>query len=219
MNLRAESYLEQSKCWPSAGRHILAQYDAETVVVYQAYRPSIGQFAVQNQRFGGDFSFNRMSWVKPNFLWMMYRSGWGRKEGQEITLAVRLCRSGFDRLLEFAVHSAFSPDTYESREQWRERLATSPVRLQWDPDHDPYGAKLERRAIQIGLTGEILRQHACDWIVEIEDISEFVVSQRAHLGTNNLENLVTPREEIYPVNNPEIAKRVGIDQRSHERKP
>ena len=39
--------------------------------------------------FGGDhFSLNRMSWVKPNFLWMMYRSGWGQKEGQVVVLAV-----------------------------------------------------------------------------------------------------------------------------------
>jgi len=27
-----------------------------------------------------------MSWIKPNFLWMMYRCGWGTKEGQQVTL-------------------------------------------------------------------------------------------------------------------------------------
>ena len=63
--------------WPKEGRHILAQFDDDTVIVYQAYRPSIGRYAAEHGAFGGDFSYSRMSWVKPNFLWMMYRSGWG----------------------------------------------------------------------------------------------------------------------------------------------
>jgi len=25
---------------------------------------------------------NRMTWIKPNFLWMMYRSGWASKKNQ-----------------------------------------------------------------------------------------------------------------------------------------
>ena len=98
MNLRTQPYLEQLKRWPVSGRHILAQFDSNTVVVYQAYRPAIGLFAAQHQRFGGEFSLNRMSWIKANFLWMMYRSGWGTKEGQAITLAVRLRRAAFDEI-------------------------------------------------------------------------------------------------------------------------
>ena len=43
-------------------------------------------------------NYNRMSWIKPNFLWMMYRSNWGRSQGQEVVLAVRLKRSFFDSL-------------------------------------------------------------------------------------------------------------------------
>ena len=75
-----EPYAEQVKVWPRDGRHILAQYDDKIVVVYQAYNPAIGRYAVEHGRFGGDFSFARMSWVKPNFLWMMFRNGWGTKE-------------------------------------------------------------------------------------------------------------------------------------------
>ena len=56
MNLQTENYLMQLKRWPATGRHILAQFDAETVVVYQAYRSAIGLFAAQHQRFGGEFS-------------------------------------------------------------------------------------------------------------------------------------------------------------------
>ena len=76
-----ELYQRQDSLWPQEGQHILAHYDDASVVVYQAYRPSIAEYAVTHQRFGGDFSFNRMSWIKPNFLWMMFRSGWAGKEG------------------------------------------------------------------------------------------------------------------------------------------
>lgn len=211
MNLHTETYVEQVKRWPSAGRHILAQFDTDTVVVYQAYRPAIGLFAAQNQRFGGEFSLSRMSWIKPNFLWMMYRSGWGTKEGQEITLAVRLRRTGFDDILWQAVHSSFVPEIHASPEDWKTRLAESPVRLQWDPDHDPHGAKQERRAIQLGLAGDVLRQYSNNWIVSIEDISGFVAEQRTHVESNGLANLLTPQEEVYPIDNPETAKNIGID--------
>ena len=212
MNLLTQPYLQQLERWPKTGQHILAQFDADTVVVYQAYRSVIGNYAAQHQRFGGEFSFSRMSWIKPNFLWMMYRSGWGTKEGQEITLAVRLRRTGFEEILKCAVHSSYLPEVYGSPERWRVRLAESTVRLQWDPDHDPQGGKQERRAIQLGLAGEVLRCYAGDWIVSIEDISGFVAEQRDHAKANGFAKLMTPREEVYPVSAPEIAAQAGIDE-------
>jgi hypothetical protein len=74
--MKLAPYSEVEALWPSQGRHILASHDEESVVVYQAYRPAIGLYAAWNQRFGGEFSFGRMSWIKPNFLWMMFRCGW-----------------------------------------------------------------------------------------------------------------------------------------------
>src|SRR5436853_5675051 len=137
MMLVTEPYAAQVARWPRAGRHILAQFTDDAVVVYQVYRPAIGHFAARHKFFGGAFSLNRMSWIKPNFLWMMDRSGWGTKEGQEVTLAVRLRRAGFDNILRQAVHSSYVPEIHASPENWKARLAESPVRLQWDPDHDP----------------------------------------------------------------------------------
>src|SRR5262245_5569752 len=102
-----EHYLDQRKRWPSSGRHILACFDEESILVYQAFSAAIGMFAVHNGYFGGEFSYGRMSWIKPNFLWMMYRSGWGQSLGQEVVLAVRLRRSFFDSILELAVPSSF----------------------------------------------------------------------------------------------------------------
>src|SRR6266511_4315654 len=125
MILQTQAYCEQLKRWPTSGRHILAQFDAGTVVVYQAYRPAIGHDAAEHQRLGGEFSLNRMSWIKPNFLWMMHRSCWGTKDGQEVTLAVRLQRTAFDEILRHAVHSSYVPEVYGSPERWRTRLAES----------------------------------------------------------------------------------------------
>jgi hypothetical protein len=79
MTLMIEPYLAQEAHWPRSGRRILAQFDEESVVVYQAYRPAIGHFAAEHGYFGGAFSLSRMSWIKPNFLWMMYRCGWASK--------------------------------------------------------------------------------------------------------------------------------------------
>lgn len=197
--------------WPRSGRHILAQFDDDSIVVYQAYKHSIGTFAAGHGYFGGEFSFSRMSWIKPNFLWMMYRSGWGTKPGQEVTLAVRIKRDAFDSILARAVHSIFAPEVYSTQPEWKERLAHSPIRLQWDPDHDPQGTKQERRAIQLGLSGEVLQKYAREWIVEIEDISEFVASQRGHALTRN-RDLITPKEKVYPVTDRAVFNRLQLDQ-------
>jgi hypothetical protein len=211
MKLHTEPYLDQKRRWPSNGRHILAQFDDDTVVVYQAYRPAIGRFAAEHGHFGGDFSFDRMTWIKPNFLWMMFRSGWGTKQDQEITLAIRLKRSAFDAILKDAIHSTFVAEVYASEAAWKGAIAHSSVRLQWDPDHDPSGAKVERRAIQLGLRGDVLASYAREWIVQIEDISPFVAEQHVNAFPSNYDRLLIPREEVYPVDDAAIAARLGID--------
>src|SRR5260370_33472948 len=145
--LATGAYAEQIKHWPQNGRHILAQFDDDTIIVYQAYCPSIGQFAVNKGFFGGDFKFSRMSWIKPNFLWMMYRSQWGQAEGQEVVLAVRLKRRFFDSFLAQAVPSSFDDQVFRSREEGSAAVARSDGRLQWGPDRFPTPEKGETRAI------------------------------------------------------------------------
>jgi hypothetical protein len=197
MKLNIKPYKEQQKDWPKTGHHIMAQYDDNEIVVYQSYRPEIGNFAAQNQYFGGAFSLNRMTWIKPNFLWMMYRNGWGQKVGQEVVLAIHLKREAFERYLKQAVYSSYQKDLYETREAWQEQVQNSSIRLQWDPDHDPYGAKLERRAMQIGIRGEEIEKYAKDDILEIEDISTFVNEQYQFVLNNQLDQLLVPEE--YPL--------------------
>jgi hypothetical protein len=199
MRLITEPYLTQVDRLPKIGNHILAQFESRSIVVYQAYRSAIGKFAATQGYFGGEFSFGRMSWIKPNFLWMMYRSGWGTKVNQEVTLAIRLRRSAFDDILAQAVHSTFVPEIYASETEWKKAVQRSNVRLQWDPDHHPSGARLARRAIQLGLRGDVLKTYAQEWIIDIEDISDFVQQQHQNIG--DYTQLIAPRETVYPVLN------------------
>ncbi len=211
-NIEVEGYLKQLSRWPSKGKVILAQHDAESITVYQAYNKSIGHYASEHGVFGGDFSFSRMTWIKPNFLWMMYRSGWGIKENQEVTLAVKIKRSAFDKILTLAVPSRFDGRLYKSVEEWKDCVQKSNVRLQWDPDHDPFGEKLERRAIQLGLRGDIVQDYSSDWILDIADISEFVREQSKYLKEGNVGMLSTPKETIYLPNDMSLRARLGLDE-------
>ena len=197
VTLATASYAEQMKCWPQTGQHILAQFDDETIIVYQAYSPRIGRFAIENGWFGGEFKYSRMSWIKPNFLWMMYRSQWGQAEGQEVVLAVQVRRRFFDSLLAQAVPSSFDPQGSGSREEWEAAVARSDVRLQWDPDHLPTGEKCERRAIQLGLRGAALEAYGKREIVQIIDMSAFVAEQRSNVHDWRTGKLITPSERVY----------------------
>lgn len=208
MKLSVENYLVQKNRWPQQGRHILAQFDEERVIVYQAFRPAIGKFAVEHGYFGGPFSLARMSWIKTNFLWMMYRCGWATKQDQEMVLAVSLRREAFDHILAGAVHSTFVPNVYGNNSDWKHALKTSSVRLQWDPDHSPSGDNVERRAIQLGLRDDTLQRYSREWILNIEDITPFVHEQYQN-ARGDLSSLMTPREGVYPAL-PETATRLGI---------
>jgi Domain of unknown function (DUF4291) len=212
MKLPTERYLTQVTTWPSEGKHILAHYDADTIVVYQAYRPSIGEYAIKHCAFGGGFSYARMSWVKPNFLWMMYRSGWGTKEGQETTLGLRLRRQFFDSILVQAVASSLNQSDQVSQEAWRASIGSSNVRLQWDPDHDPHGNAVARRAIQLGLRGQVLEDFGKRELLEVIDMTEFVSGQRELLSRVGIGELRTPVERVYVPDDVAIARRLKLDR-------
>lgn len=210
--LPTASYAAQSARWPARGKHILAHHDDETIVVYQAYRPEIGEWAIANGRLGGPaFSVERMSWIKPNFLWMMFRSGWGTKEDQEVTLGLRLRRGFFDALLADAVASTYRASGCESQAAWKRAMKRSDVRLQWDPDHGPGGEKLERRAVQLGLRGEALRRMVEDETREVLDMRPLVDAERARLRREGRDAVQTPVETTYQPRDPDAAANVRLD--------
>ena len=180
-------------------RIIHAFYNNQTIRVYQAYNNQIAQEAQNLGKFGRSFKMDRMTWIKPSFLWMMYRSGWGTKENQERILAIDILREGFDKILEDVVLSTYRQDIYSSHEVWKEKLKKSNVRCQWDPDRDIWGNPIARRAIQLGLKGDILHKYVNVWSVSITDITEDVVRWRGEIRSRKFDNNVLPLEVEYPI--------------------
>lgn len=204
-----ESYTDQVRQWPVTGRYLLAHFDDESIVVYQAFSPAIADFAVKHQRFGGPFSLSRMSWIKPNFLWMMFRSGWATKPSQERVLAVRIRRDFFEGLLKQAVASGFHADVHDSPDAWQKDVARSDVRLQWDPDHSPSGTPLARRAIQLGLRRNALAEYA-ESPIEILDATPLVAEQRPN-ARSPYSHLLTPVERCFFPVDADAGRNVGLD--------
>ncbi|MCE7991098.1 MAG: DUF4291 domain-containing protein [Roseivirga sp.] len=212
MTLDTILYHEYEKGLPQSGRHILCQERGDNLIVYQAFNPRISDFAVRNQRFGGShYKFTRMSWIKPNFLWMMYRAGWAGKEHQQQILAIEISKANFISLLDQAVHSTFKESVYGDHTAWKDKVASSSVRLQWDPDHDPQGEKIPRRAVQLGLRGEVLKQFATDWIVSIEDITPFVKEQKALIDQKRMSELRVMKETVLSVDEERIGQKLELD--------
>lgn len=211
MKLEVLLYKNYEEKLPQEGYHILSQHQNNSIFVYQAFNPKIATYAIEHQKFGGThYKFERMSWIKPNFLWMMYRSGWASKENQERILAIEINKSNFEKILKQAIHSSFVESIYETKEKWKEALSNSNVRLQWDPDHDPKGEKLNRRAIQLGLRGATLKEFNEQWINSIEDITDFVSAQRLKLEENNMDELLVVKEEVLKIESEEIRLHLGI---------
>lgn len=180
---------------------IRADYDRETIVVYQAYSPSIAGPALEAGRFVPPFSRTRMTWIKPSFLWLMARSNWARKPGQEMILAVRMTRSGWEEALSQAVLTHPDRSVYEDSDVWRARMANSLVHLQWDPERTLRGAHLDARSIQIGLSRHIIDKYVDEWTVSIEDLTPRVRKIHALLqqGREPQAKALLPREKPYPL--------------------
>jgi hypothetical protein len=209
--MRLENYTEQINRLPKDGKQIIGQLDGASIIVYQAFNPNIASFAVENQKFGGEhYSFNRMSWIKPGFLWMMYRAGWATKEHQQRILAITLPMEYFQKILADATISSFTNEIYKTQEEWKNELEKTTVRLQWDPDHDPFGNKQNRKAIQLGMKDEMLKKFCTEWITKIEDITDFVISEHRHVQSNELYKLKVPHEEVISISDDGINKRLGI---------
>jgi hypothetical protein len=179
---------------------IRAVYTDTTIRVYQAYSNEIAEKALQAQKFVPPFQFNRMTWIKPSFLWMMYRSGWGTKDGQRSVLAIDIKRSGFHWCLEHACLSHFDPAIHASEEAWREAKAQSPVRVQWDPERSIRLARLDHRSIQIGLSGLAVEKYVGDWIVRIQDVTSLAheIYELVESGDDNAAAKLLPQEVHYP---------------------
>ncbi|KAI1159047.1 ATP-dependent RNA helicase DHX8 [Nemania serpens] len=160
-------------------RQIRADYDEETITVYQAYNSEIASAAVLEQKLHASpqFRFTRMTWIKPSWCWMMYRAGYSYKDkNQERILALKMKHEHFIALLENATLT-----TEPSRENTPSSAASSDkptrekssvVKVQWDPERTPRLDKLGYRSIQIGIPSLLAETWAKEWIIGVEDVTE-----------------------------------------------
>lgn len=156
-------------------------WDAQGVYVYQAYRDEIADWALEHQTFGGPaWKPTRMTWIKPSFAWMLYRSGYGFKPGQGRVLKIKLSHDTIAYLLS---HCKLTDTNKDNKRMKAQHAATSkvhetPGRIQWDPERDLFQAEgndprrmLRTRAIQIGLAGS-LSEYYVNHIISIEEVSD-----------------------------------------------
>ncbi|MGH7202771.1 MAG: DUF4291 domain-containing protein [Planctomycetaceae bacterium] len=196
-------------------REIRADFDREGIVVSQGSNDAIADAAMAAGRFVAPFSFNRMTWIKPSFLWLMERSGWGTKPNQTRILAVRMSREGWKRALELGILTAFEPGAHRSLDDWRSRFDAAQVHVQWDPERPLHGKKLEYRAIQVGIGRTLIGEYVSEWIVEIRDLTETTAKIRRlrQSGHYDKAKRLLPREAPYPVD-PAVARRLGMQSRA-----
>ncbi len=181
-------------------RRIRALHTASTITVYQAYSPEIGRPAIRDGRFPAAWKPDRMTWIKPSFLWMMYRSNWGTSAGQETVLAVEIDRDGFDWALRNACLSHYVPELYADQAAWKRQLRRSPARVQWDPERDLNLCPLPYRSLQLGLSGEASARYADEWIVSISDVTPLARQIRALVSGGDADSAarLLPQEQPYP---------------------
>lgn len=199
-----------STATPRPFREIRALHTEATVTVYQAYRSEIAEPALAETRFVPPFSRDRMTWIKPSFLWMAYRSGWATKPGQEHVLAIEITRRGFEWALMNSCLSRFEPGTYDSKEAWLKRKDESPVRIQWDPERDLELHRLSYRSIQIGLSGAAVNHYVDEWTVGIKEVTNQMRDINALIQSGRSEDAcgLLPHETPY-VLPPQLRARVG----------
>jgi hypothetical protein len=142
-----------------------------------------------------------MTWIKPSFLWLMHRSNWGQRSGQERVLAVRIKRSGWEKALSLAVLTSFAPGVFASPADWTEQFADAQVHVQWDPERSLRGTGLPYSSIQIGLSRHIIREYTDEWVVGIEDYTPRVrkIYDLLQSGQADRARRQLPPERLYPV--------------------
>ena len=140
------------------------EWDAGGVCFYQAFNDAIADYALAHQRFGGPaFKPRRMTWIKPSFAWVLYRSGYARKHNQTRILKVKLPHAAVAAIL--------------ARCKCKDGGGGSEGRVQWDPARDLLAGDkreprkmLRRRAIQIGMKGDLSELYVAS-AVSIEDVT------------------------------------------------
>ena len=181
-----------------------AQFDHEGVYFYQAYNYDIANWALEQQKFGGPlYNITRMTWIKPSFAWVLYRSGYGKKKNQTRILKIKLSHDTVASELLFQLQNRlnlFDRNFIQgilSECRCGHGGGGGNGRVQWDPARDilegekgePKKKYSRHRAIQIGVKGKLNEFYVAQTI-SIEDVTELAHKVcQAHASK-------TPKEEM-----------------------
>lgn len=192
-------------------QEIRADYDRDTITVYQAYGKSIAVSAIKNNKFESPFSFNRMTWIKPSYLWLMERSNWGTKSNQEYILGIKIKRASWEKALSIGVLTDPDKTIYKSGALWDKEFRNAKVHIQWDPERTLKGAKMQVRSIQVGIGRDLIKEYNEEWIQEINDLTPLTKKIRLLLKDGKYKDAkrLVPGEKTYEVPD-DTKRRIGI---------
>ena len=168
----------------------VGEWDEQGVFLFQAFNDAIADYALEHQSFRGCPQFNptRMTWAKPSFAWMLYRSGYGRKAQQNRVLKIKISHQALASLLSQCHFVDTNKDTKSATsngsstnddDSSADSSAGLVGRVQWDPERDLFAPDpsnkvpremLRRRAIQIGLQGKLSAQYV-ESILSVRDVT------------------------------------------------
>ena len=186
-----------------------AEWDEEGVYVYQAFKDGIANWALENQRYGGpDFDPKRMTWIKPSFAWVLYRSGYAQKHNQNRILKIKIPHDAVAEIL--------------SKCSCRHGGGGTVGRVQWDPERDLFAADgnaprkmMHQRAIQIGVKGS-LSEFYVQSIISIQDVTELArIVQNAHIsktkdGIENISSQLPIERPYMPLCSKEVLEHLSM---------
>eukprot|EP00698_Gefionella_okellyi_P006918 TRINITY_DN1671_c1_g3_i1.p1 TRINITY_DN1671_c1_g3~~TRINITY_DN1671_c1_g3_i1.p1 ORF type:complete len:259 (-),score=41.25 TRINITY_DN1671_c1_g3_i1:625-1365(-) len=193
-------------------RQIRAVFDEDTITVYQAYNDAIADVALEKQTFDKPWRPERMTWVKPSFLWMMYRCRYASKKDQERVLAIRLHKAGFAEALS---RSCPTMHGVMDQSEFATRLKEQPVRVQWDPERSLTFADTGVRSIQIGISKDASADFVSKWISSIEDVTALAkqIGALVAAGDYAAATALLPVERVYDAElTPELREHIGMNE-------
>jgi hypothetical protein len=191
---------------PERGRHVLATFGDDTVVVWQAHGHAVADWALEHGRFGGEgWKLDRVTRMRTSLPSLLERCEWGQRPGRERVLAVHLTRAGFDAMLHQAVHAEYEPAVYPTRRSWHLATRYALVSVAWFPDLDARGRGLQRQTMRIGLRGLALRTWSEQWVVGVEDWTDTVRGWRATPSADT----PVPVVRTYPVDDATRRRLIG----------
>jgi hypothetical protein len=172
-------------------RALIASFDAESVVAYQAFPEALGAEIVARRGLGGGWRFDRHTRLQTSWRFVADRYAFGDRLHRSRILAIHVSRAGFDALVTAALTAEWDPALYKTSGAWRLATRFAPVLVEWI-DETP----------RFVVHGPLVRQLATEWVVDLRDVSaEFRALRDGEARA--------PQEADYPVP-PDVAARIGL---------